>query len=178
MDSKSYLQKLIFCVFFSVLSIIGAFIMIPLPLSPVPITLQTLFVLMSGALLGPAFGALSQVIYIFLGVMGLPVFAGFSAGPFVLIGPTGGYLVGFVAGSFLVGLLCRFFNKINLYVYFFVFALGTIVIYVFGCMGLMFFMHIGFKKAVFIGIFPFVIGDTLKMTLASFLALRLKGKVF
>ena len=64
-----------------------------LPIGPVPVTLQVLFVLLAGAVLGAEMGALSVVIWIMLGAFGLPVFAGGKAGPMVLIGPTGGYLL-------------------------------------------------------------------------------------
>jgi biotin transport system substrate-specific component len=79
----------------------------PLPFSPVPITLQTLFVILAGVLLGPVYGPISQLLYLAAGVAGLPVFAGGVAGPGVLVGPTGGYLVGFVLGSWTAGLFTR-----------------------------------------------------------------------
>ena len=75
------------------------------PLYPVPLTLQTLFTYLAGAVLGPSLGALSQVIYILLGGIGLPVFAGGKAGFGTLLGPTGGYLFGFIAASFAIGKL-------------------------------------------------------------------------
>lgn len=178
MNSQTYLQKLILCAFFSALTVTGAYITIPLPFSPVPLTLQSFFVLMSGAILGPVFGALSQILYILLGIMGLPVFAGFASGPFVLIGPTGGYLLGFVISSFLVGLVCKFSNKKNMLFYLIVFIFGTMVIYIFGIIGLMFFMHINFTRAFFVGVLPFVVGDFFKITAASFLIIKLRNKIF
>ena len=82
----------------------GAYLIIPLP--PVPITLQTLFVWgLAGALLGARLGALSQLVYLLIGIIGLPVFAGGKAGLGVLFGPTGGYLIGFVAGAWVIGTL-------------------------------------------------------------------------
>ena len=90
---------------FSVLTATGALVF--LPLYPVPITLQTLFAYLSGAVLGPWLGAASQIIYILLGAIGLPVFAGGRAGLATLLGPTGGYLFGFVAASFAIGKACN-----------------------------------------------------------------------
>jgi biotin transport system substrate-specific component len=92
---------MVYASMFGSLTAIGAYIMIPLP--PVPITFQTLFLNLAGALLGGYLGALSQVVYILLGVIGLPVFAGGKAGLGVLLGPTGGYLFGFVLAALVVG---------------------------------------------------------------------------
>jgi biotin transport system substrate-specific component len=94
-------------VLFAALTAAGAAITVPLFFSPVPVTLQTLAVVLAGAVLGPVWGPLSQVLYIGAGLSGLPVFAGGMAGPGVLAGPTGGYLVGFVVAAWVAGLLTR-----------------------------------------------------------------------
>jgi len=93
--------------FFAVLTAVGALISFPLAFSPVPVTLQTLFAVLAGAVLGPVWGPVSQAAYIGGGLSGLPVFAGGTTGPGVLAGPTGGYLVGFVVGAWLAGLITR-----------------------------------------------------------------------
>src|SRR2546428_3095822 len=90
---------------FALLTWAGARISVPLPFTPVPGTLQTLAVLLAGALLGARAGAASQAVYLFMGVAGLPVFALPGAGPGYLLGPTGGYLFGFIAAAFVVGSL-------------------------------------------------------------------------
>lgn len=92
---------------FAALTAAGAAVSIPLPFSPVPITLQTLAVILAGAVLGPVWGPISMLTYITAGVSGLPVFAGGAAGPQVLFGPTGGYLMGFVLGAWASGLVVR-----------------------------------------------------------------------
>jgi hypothetical protein len=84
-QKETSLRGMVYASMFGALTAVGAYIMIPLP--PVPITLQTLFVNLAGALLGGYLGALSQVVYILLGVIGLPVFAGGKAGAGVLLGP-------------------------------------------------------------------------------------------
>ena len=89
--------------FFSAATACGA--KIEIPDEPVPFTLQTLFVLLSGALLGPVNGSLSQIVYLFAGVLGVPVFAGSFAGPAVLFGPTGGYLLAFPLAAAVIGLM-------------------------------------------------------------------------
>ncbi len=86
---------------FVVLTAIGAKVYIPH--EPVPFTLQTLFVVLSGAILGWRNGTISMLLYLALGISGIPVFAGASAGPAVLFGPTAGYLFGFVAAAGVVG---------------------------------------------------------------------------
>lgn len=78
---------------FAALTAVGA--MIPIPVGPVPFTMQTFFVLLSGMVLGPAWGAVSQLVYLLLGLAGLPIFAGFSGGLGIVFSPTFGYLLGF-----------------------------------------------------------------------------------
>jgi len=89
---------------FAVLTALGAYIIIPLPFTPVPITMQTFFVYLAAAILGSRLGTLSMVIYLCLGVAGLPVFHGGLAGFGVLGGPTGGYIFGFILGSYVIGM--------------------------------------------------------------------------
>ncbi len=90
-------------VLFAALTAIGA--QVEIPHAPVPFTLQTLFVLLSGAILGPRLGALSMLAYLGAGAAGLPVFASFGFGFARLLGPTGGYLLAFPAAAFIVGAL-------------------------------------------------------------------------
>ena len=92
---------------FLVVTAVGAAASFPLPFSPVPVSLQTLAVVLAGAMLGPVWGPVSQLLYVGAGTAGMPVFAGGAAGPAVLAGPTGGYLVGFVVGAWIAGLLVR-----------------------------------------------------------------------
>jgi biotin transport system substrate-specific component len=82
---------------------VSSWVSVPLPFSPVPLTLQTLAVLVAGGLLGRAWGPVSVLVYLLVGLVGVPVFSGFGGGPGVLFGPTGGYLVGFVAAAFAMG---------------------------------------------------------------------------
>ena len=88
---------------FALLTAVGAHVAVPLGVTPVPMTLQTLFVLLAGALLGPVAGASSQLLYLALGMMGAPVFAMGAAGLPLLLGPTGGYLMAFPAAAALTG---------------------------------------------------------------------------
>lgn len=90
---------------FAILTALGALIRIPLPFTPVPITLQTFFVLLAGATLGIKRGTLSQMVYVFAGAAGIPIFAGMSSGIALLTGPTGGFLAGFLVAPAVVGYL-------------------------------------------------------------------------
>ncbi|MHB0869327.1 MAG: biotin transporter BioY [Chloroflexota bacterium] len=90
---------------FACLTALGALVQIPI--GPVPITLQVLFVLLSGLVLGSKLGALSQMEYLAMGFAGLPVFTQGKSGLIALLGPTGGYLVGFVVGAYLAGLVAE-----------------------------------------------------------------------
>jgi biotin transport system substrate-specific component len=92
---------------FAFLMCLGAAIRIPLPFSPVPLTGQTFFVLLSGAMLGGSLGAVSQLTYILFGLAGYSIFAASGSGVLYLAGPTGGYIFGFVLAALFCGSLIR-----------------------------------------------------------------------
>ena len=147
---------------------LSAQVAIQLPFSPVPITGQTMAVLLVGALLGSRRGALAVLAYIAEGLAGLPVFAGGAAGLARLFGPTGGYLVGFVAAAFLVGWLAergwdrRFGTTLA------AMTLGNLVIYAVGVVWLAVFVG-GLSRAWSLGVLPFLPGDVIKIILAAVL---------
>ncbi len=147
---------------------LSAQVAIQLPFSPVPITGQTMAVLLVGALLGSRRGALAVLAYIAEGLAGLPVFAGGAAGLARLFGPTGGYLVGFVAAAFLVGWLAergwdrRFGTTLA------AMTLGNLVIYGVGAVWLAVFVG-GLSRAWSLGVLPFLPGDAIKIVLAAVL---------
>lgn len=144
---------------------LAAQVAIPLPFSPVPITGQTLAVLLTGVLLGSRRAGLSMLTYLVEGGVGLPVFAGGKAGVFHLLGPTGGYLVGFVVAASLVGWLAergwdrRFISA------FAAMLLGNVVIYAVGLPWLAYF--VGIEKVLLAGLLPFIPGDLVKLLLAT-----------
>ena len=144
----------------------GAFVRIYLPFTPVPVTLQTFFVLLAGAVLGRKLGSLSQFSYVALGALGLPIFSGALGGISRLAGPTGGYLVGFIVAAWIVGMMLKgrasSFLKIVLAM-----TAGNFVIYLFGVLWLSFIIHIGIWKALLLGAFPFILGDAIKLLAAA-----------
>lgn len=153
---------------FAALTAIGAYIAIPLYL--VPLTLQTFFVYLAGAVLGGRLAALSQIVYIGLGGAGFPVFAGGMAGFGVLLGPTGGYLVGFVLGAYVIGKLTELKREKGFAYVFLSMLLGTGFIYGLGVAQLSFYLDFQLKQAVAVGVLPFLAGDVVKMVLAAYVA--------
>lgn len=159
---------------------LAAQVAIPLPFSPVPITGQTLAVLLIGALLGSRRGASCVLAYLAEGSLGLPVFAGGAAGLARLFGPTGGYLLGFVVAAYVTGLLAERGWDRRAGTALLAMLLGNGVIYAFGLPWLAVFVGMG--RALPLGLYPFVAGDLVKLALAALLlpsgwrALGLKEK--
>ena len=118
---KNKLKGMVFAALFAALTGAVAWFKIPLPFTPVPITLQTLMVLLSGAMLGAYYGALAMIIYLILGTIGLPVFAGGSSGVAALLGPTGGYLLSYPVAAFVIGYMLQK-KKLNAFIRYFSFA--------------------------------------------------------
>lgn len=133
--------------------------------SPVPLSMQSFAVLMIGALLGSKRGALAVVTYLAEGALGLPFFAGGAAGIARLAGPTGGYLLGFILCAFLVGYLLERGWKRSYVMTMAALVLGTLVIQACGALWLAFF--VGGQKALIMGVYPFLIGDLIKIGTAA-----------
>lgn len=140
-------------------------IRVPLPFSPVPITAQTMAVLLVGSLIGSRLGLLAMLLYLVEGMIGLPFFTGGKAGIQVLQGATAGYLVAFPIAAALTGWLAekgwdRTFGKMSLSM-----ILGNLVIYALGVGWLT--TRVGLETAFVTGMLPFVLGDLVKIALAS-----------
>ncbi len=164
------------CVFVT-LTALGAYVRIPLPFTPVPITLQTFFVLLSGAVLGEKWGTASQASYLFLGVLGFPVFAGANFGAAYLLGPTGGYLIGFVVSSWLAGALIHRQNQLSLgRIALAMFIASLAGIYLFGVLGLSLFLRCSLSQALALGFFPFIPGCFIKIIGASLIYRQIGGR--
>jgi len=148
---------------FSVVTALSA--QIAFYIGPVPITGQTFAVLLAGALLGSRRGALSQLTYLGMGAMGAPIFAGWHGGIGVLMGPTGGYLIGFVAAAFVVGFLAERGWDRRFWSMALAMLIGNIVIYAFGLPWLANFVPSGSVLAA--GLYPFIPGDLTKLVLAT-----------
>jgi biotin transport system substrate-specific component len=159
-------------VFYDISLIIGGSLLIGLCAQisigwPVPVTGQTFAVLMVGALFGARRGSLCVLAYISEGVAGFPVFSAGRAGLGVLAGPTGGYLAGFIAAAYVTGYLAEKGWDRHIWTTILAMILGNLAIYAFGLYWL---SHIvGIESVPAIGLYPFIVGDLLKITLAAFL---------
>src|SRR3990167_2024777 len=131
-ETSNNLKFLVFSALFAALTAAVSPIKIPLGFTPVPITLQTLVVLLSGAMLGPYYGALAMILYVTVGALGLPVFAGGGSGIGALLGPTGGYLFSYFIAAFVIGKVVQMRKKPKYFDYVIAMVAGTIIIYVLG----------------------------------------------
>jgi biotin transporter BioY len=163
-ESKSLtlLRNFLFVLSFTLLTAISA--KLKIEIGPVPITMQTFAVLLSGALLGAKRGALSQIFYLLGGLAGIPWFAR-GGGIAYLMSPTFGYIIGFVLAAFVVGFLCErgFDRKVETAIL--AMLVGNILIYIPGLLWLAKF--VGWGKVLAVGLYPFIIGDTIKLLLAG-----------
>jgi biotin transport system substrate-specific component len=140
-------------------------IRIPLPFTPVPITGQTFGVLLVGAALGSKRGAATLALYLIEGSIGLPFFAGGAHGIDIVIGATGGFLFGFIAAAFVIGLLAERGLERRISTSILPFLIGTGIIYLCGAVWMAF--SLGLEKAILLGVLPFLIGDAIKIALAA-----------
>lgn len=159
-------------VFLSLISL-GAFVRMPLPFTPVPVTLQTFFVLLSGAFLGAGLGLATQIIYIILGVLGVSLFTNAGAGILYFCGPTTGYLAGFIVASFFIGKMIPR-TKNNFINVFALLMAGDLMLLVCGAMWLKLLIGLSLTKALLIGLLPFIPGDVIKAWVAAAVILKLK----
>ncbi|HUJ74456.1 MAG TPA: biotin transporter BioY [bacterium] len=149
---------------FSLLIALSAQVAIPLPFTPVPVTLQTFAVILTGCLLGSGRGALAALLYLAEGSAGLPFFSGGTAGLAHLFGPTGGYLVGCAAAAFLSGLLAERGLARSWAGRLATLVSADLAVFVLGVTWLGAFT--GMARAVVLGFVPFVVGDALKVAVA------------
>ena len=146
---------------------LAAQVSIPLPFTPVPITGQTFAVVLVGASLGPLLGFASLVLYWLVGIAGAPVYAEQLSGWETFVGPTGGYIVGFMFAALATGYLAqrrwdrRFPSSVA------AMLTGNVIIYVPGLLWLAHYLDTGLEETLELGLYPFVVGDLLKLYLAG-----------
>jgi len=173
-DSSNQLRMMVYASLFAALTAIGAFLAIPI--GPVPIVLQNMFIYLAGLLLGGRWGLASVGVYLLAGACGLPVFAGGLGGIGRFIGPTGGYLIGYLPAVFIIGKISQ---KDNPRVVCDVLAMicGTLVLYACGVSWLKMVTGVSPAKALALGMVPFLIGDALKIAAAAVIAKALRPVV-
>lgn len=163
MKNKTIIQ-FVFCALFAALTAVVS--QFSIPIGPVPINLATLSVFIAGAVLGAKYGALSQFVYVMLGAVGLPVFAGFSGGAHVIVGPTGGYLIGYIAAAWLVGVLVTRFGASVLALVIAMVA-GLALCYLMGTIWFMMVTKTALWASLTLCVFPFLIGDAVKIAVTA-----------
>ncbi len=170
-DESSTITKIVFSFLMACITGLMAQIIIPLPWTPVPITAQTFAVLCSGLFLGKKYGCLSQIIYIVLGIAFVPWFGGMTGGLDVLLGSTGGYLIGFIIASYFIGYITKkYANARNFTRMFAVIGVANFaLIYIPGLIGLALWAYLtqgavlGVVDLLLMGLVPFIFGDLIKI---------------
>lgn len=149
---------------------------VPLPFSPVPISLTNLAIYFTIYVIGMKRGTLSYLIYLLIGFVGLPVFSAFTGGPGKLLGPTGGYLIGFIFMALICGVFIEKWPA-KLYLHFIGMVLGTAVCYVFGTVWLAYQAGMSFSAALAAGVIPFIPGDLVKIVIAMLVGPQVNKKL-
>ncbi len=168
--SRFGIRSMALCALFAAVTAVLS--QIAIPIGPVPISLATLAVFLSGGLLGARDGTISQLIYVLLGIVGVPVFAGFSGGLSRIAGPTGGYIIGYIFMALVIGLIvphCG--NKLRYIIP--VFVLGLLICYAFGTVWYIVLTHTGIGAAMMTCVVPFLPGDAVKIVLSAVLTVKL-----
>ena len=168
MDRRQ-LQLIVYASLMAALISVGAYLTVPIPIGPIPLVLQNLFVFLAGLLLGSLWGLASVGIYLLVGAIGLPVFVGGTGGLAHFLGPTGGYLFGFAAAAFVIGYLAE---RLRDYVVGDVVAVvaGVLMVFLFGVPWLKLVTGMSWEKALLVGMLPFLPGDAIKAVAAVLLA--------
>ncbi|MET0989818.1 MAG: biotin transporter BioY [Glaciihabitans sp.] len=146
---------------------VGIAAQVAVPLWPVPITGQTLAVLLVGSALGAVRGSIAMVVYALMGIVGLPVFSDASSGLGVIAGPTGGYIIGFIFSAALVGWVAERAGDRKFVGAILAFGAGTVVTFVLGMIWLAAVLGLNFEQTLQAGLYPFIIGGVVKSLLAA-----------
>ncbi len=158
---------------FAAVTTVLSFVRIPIPLSPVPITGQTLGTMMAGLFLGARYGGLSQLVYVLAGLTGMPVFGG-AGGFSVLLGPGGGYLVGMIVGAALTGRVAGRSDGAGRMLLSCLIG-GVLAVYIPGVLWLSHVTGVPLQGALVAGALPYIPGDVLKCLAAVSAARKLRG---
>ncbi|MCG8502127.1 MAG: biotin transporter BioY [Firmicutes bacterium] len=172
MFKKIELKDMTYCAMFAALIGVLGYVVIPLPFSPVTVTGQSLAVMLAGLVLGPVQAAVSVLVFILLGIAGIPVFSGGRAGIGVLFGHSGGYIAGFLVGVVVISLLAR--QSRNIWRLGAAAALGgMLVVYLLGVPWMAYITGRNVQEAIAAGALPFIPGDIFKVFVAALLAKKI-----
>ena len=176
MNDKRKVTDFIYPAMFAALTAVLGLISVPLPFSPVPVSGQSLGIMLAGSILTTRQAAWSVLTFVLIGAVGVPVFSGLTGGLGILIGPRGGYYLGFFIGTFVISLLCRqtsspwrlaLANLIG----------GIAIVYFFGVLWLSTVTGMSIDKAFMAGALPFIPGDLFKVFLASFIGAAINKRL-
>jgi biotin transport system substrate-specific component len=144
-----------------------------IPMGPIPLSLATFAIYIAASVMNWKYGTLAVIIYIALGVVGLPVFSGFTGGLPKLVGPTGGFILGYILLALAEGF---FIDKLESkkWAYSLGMVIGSVLLYTCGTIWFMIIMNVTLAKALALCVIPFLLGDIVKIILASFIAPRLR----
>ncbi len=156
---------------FVALIAIGTFI--SFPIGPVPIVLQNMFVLLAALILGPLWGLGCVAVYLLIGILGLPVFSNGGSGLGKLFGPTGGYLLGYLPCVFVTAFISKALGR-KMSSDIMAMVIGSVIVYACGVPWLKVVTKMSFEKALTVGMYPFLIGDALKIVAAAFIVKSLR----
>lgn len=166
MKNKSILYEITTCALFSALMCI--FGPMSVPIGPIPVSLTNLVIYVSVYILGTRGATISFLIYLLLGTVGLPVFSGYSGGIGKLVGPTGGYLVGFIFIAVIGGLFMEK-SRANIYITSLGFVLSTAIVYLLGTAWFVYQAHVDWAYALGVCVYPFIPFDLGKIVIAAVL---------
>ena len=166
-------KQLVLMAFFAALTAVCAQISIPIPGSPVPLSLSIVAVYLTGAMLPGKYGAITQVIYLLLGAVGVPVYAGFRAGIGTLFGPTGGYLIAYPFMALIIGWAGSRFGRTSWWKNLLSMALSLVCCYTIGTIWLAAVTQVGILAALSSGVIPFLPLDAVKLALCAWLGVLL-----
>ncbi|MGE5630107.1 MAG: biotin transporter BioY [Caulobacteraceae bacterium] len=172
MKHRISVRDISYIALFATLTAVSGYISVPLPFPAAPVTAQTLSVMLAGGLLPAGQAALSILIFLLMGAVGLPAFSGGAGGLGIIVGKTGGYLIGFLIGAVVISLIRGkkpgFWRLLAANV-----IGGIIVVDICGALWLDFVTGMGISKALIFGVLPFIPGDMLKSIVAAVLSVRL-----
>ena len=161
------LRMVVLASLMAAMTAVGAYIYVPI--GPVPIILSTLFAILSGLLLGSRWGSASMALYLLVGAIGLPVFAGGKGGFAHFLGPTGGYLFGYLVASWITGFISER-SQGRMILDIFAVITGSLTLYALGVPWLKMVTQMSWTKALMVGVLHFLIGDAIKASVVLGLA--------
>lgn len=175
-DHKHHTRQLVIISLMTAIICIIAPFSVPIPMSPVPLSLTNFMIFITVYVLGIRYAAFCVILYLILGAVGLPVFSSFSGGLGKLAGPTGGYLIGFIFLALIQGLFVRLFSG-NTYAAIMGMILGMTVCYIFGTAWLAWQLEQSFTASLAIGVLPYLPGDAAKIIAAAIAGPKLRAVV-